>query len=120
MNSTDSLISRSKDTAVLQTTGTKPVQIWAFFGAALFLFVTYLFFQWVTGPYFTPVPTGVTEPPMYMKIFLSANAAVLTAGLPFAIWYFWIKPWREERRITLDGMLIPALNLMIFIDPMLN
>lgn len=99
---------------------TQPVQIWAFIGGVLLLFAAYLFFSWITGPYFAPVPTGVTEPPMYMKIFLGANGAVLAAGLPFAIWYFWIKPWREERRITLDGMLFLALNLMVFIDPLLN
>lgn len=96
------------------------VQVLAFFGALLLGFMLYIWFQWITGPYFTPVATGVSDPPMYMKIVLGGNAAILTAGLPFAIWYFWIKPWREERRITLDGMLMLALNLLVFIDPILN
>lgn len=120
MNKAESSLTGSVVTVAQANTRTVAVQIWAFFGAALLLLVAYLFSRWITGPYFEPVPTGVSEPPMYMKIFLSANAAVLTAGLPFAIWYFWIKPWREERRITLDGMLMLALNLLVFIDPMLN
>lgn len=120
MNNTESLFTRPVGTAAIPHTRFITVQIWAFFGAILLLLAAYLFFRWITGPYFEPVPTGVTEPPMYMKAFLGANAAVLAAGLPFAIWYFWIKPWREERRITLDGMLMLALTLLVFIDPMLN
>lgn len=96
------------------------VQMWAFFGAALLIFQLYVWFQWITGPYFVPVPTGVSDPPMYMKIMLGANAAILVAGFPVAVWYFWVKPWREGRRITLDGMLMLALNLLVFQDPMLN
>ncbi len=41
-----------------------------------------------------------------MKIPLIANAVVVWVGLPFALWYFFIRPWRRERRITLDGMLV--------------
>lgn len=120
MNHAETLMARSMDTAALPQTRSMTVQIWAFFGAALLIFELYVWFQWITGPYFTPVPTGVSDPPLYMKIFLGGNAAILTAGLPFSIWYFWVKPWREERRITLDGMLMLALNSLVFIDSMLN
>jgi hypothetical protein len=101
-------------------TPSRTVQIWAFFGGALLLLQLYVWFQWITGPYFVPVPTGVSDPPMYMKIMLGVNAAVLVCGLPFAIWHFWVKPWRNERRITLDGMLMLATGLMVFQDPLLN
>jgi hypothetical protein len=120
MNNVESAIARSMAAATVPDDRSMTVRIWALFGAALLALVIYVWFQWITGPYFTPVPTGVTEPPMYMKIVLGGNAAILVAGLPFAIWYFWIKPWREERRITLDGMLMLACNLLIFIDPLLN
>jgi hypothetical protein len=103
-----------------QRTRSITVQIWAFFGAALLMLQLYVWFQWITGPYFTPVPTGVSDPPSYMKIMLSINAGVLVCGLPFAIWHFWIKPWRTERRITLDGMIMASTGLMVFQDPLLN
>jgi hypothetical protein len=41
-------------------------------------------------------------------------------GLPLAIYYFFIRPWRRERRITLDGMLLLSMALMVFQDPFLN
>ena len=41
-------------------------------------------------------------------------------GLPIAIWWFIIRPWRRERRITLDGMLMVSMGLMFFQDPLLN
>ena len=31
-------------------------------------------------------------------------------GLPIAIWWFIIRPWRRERRITLDGMLFVSMR----------
>ena len=60
------------------------------------------------------------DPPLHMKIPLIANAVVLWVGLPFAVWYFFIRPWRRERRITLDGMLLLSMGLMFFQDPFLN
>jgi hypothetical protein len=98
----------------------KPVQIWAALGGAILLLQLYVWTRWLTGPYFERVPAGPTEPPMYMKVPLIANAVVLWVGLPFALWYFIIRPWVRERRITLDGMLLVSMGLMFFQDPLLN
>lgn len=120
MSNTGSQAAGSVGAAALPHTRTMTVQIWAFFGAALLILQLYVWFQWITGPYFVPVPTGVSDPPMYMKVMLGINAGVLVCGLPFAIWYFWIRPWRRERKITFDGMLMLATGLMVFQDPLLN
>ena len=90
------------------------------FGGVLLLLQLYVWIRWVTGPYFERVPSGPSEPPLYMKIPLMANAIVLWVGLPFALWFFFIRPWRRERRITLDGMLLVSMGLMFFQDPLLN
>ncbi|MBP2454914.1 spirocyclase AveC family protein [Mycolicibacterium lutetiense] len=95
-------------------------KIWATVGGMVLLLTLYLFIRWVTGPYFEPVSGGPSEPPMYMKIPLMANAVVLWIGLPVALWFFIIRPWVRERRITLDGMLLVSMGLMMFQDPMLN
>jgi Spirocyclase AveC-like len=96
------------------------VKIWAVVGGAILALQLYVWIRWITGPYFERVPTGPSEPPLYMKIPLMANAIVLWVGLPFALWYFIIRPWLRERRITLDGMLFMSMGLMVFQDPLLN
>lgn len=98
----------------------KPVQVWAVLGAAILALTLYVWISWLTGPYFQEVPSGPNDPPMYMKVPLIANAVVLWVGLPFALWYFFVRPWRRERRITLDGMLFLSMALMFFQDPLLN
>ncbi|MDT5218927.1 MAG: hypothetical protein QOF15_1032, partial [Mycobacterium sp.] len=94
----------------------KPVTIWAVVGGALLVLELYVWTRWITGPYFERVPSGPSDPPMYMKVPLMANAIVLWVGLPFALWWFIVKPWRRERRITLDGMLFGSMALMFFQD----
>src|ERR1700712_3562073 len=98
----------------------KPVTIWATLGGAIVPFKIYVGIGGVPGPYFTRVPSGPDAPPMYMKAFLTMNAVVVCVGLPFAIWWFVVRPWRRERRITLDGMLLASTGLMFFQDPFLN
>ncbi|OBH58879.1 DUF5135 domain-containing protein [Mycobacterium colombiense] len=101
-------------------TSVKPVQIWAAVGGALLVLQLYVWTRWITGPYFQRVPAGPTDPPMYMKAFLTMNSVVVCVGLPLALWWFIIRPWRRERRITLDGMLLVSMGLMFFQDPLLN
>ncbi|WP_319447876.1 MULTISPECIES: spirocyclase AveC family protein [unclassified Mycobacterium] len=98
----------------------KPVTIWAAVGGAVLALQMYVWIRWITGPYFTRVPGGPTDPPTYMKVMLTANAVVMCVGLPFVIWWFIIRPWVRERRITLDGILFVSCALFFFQDPLLN
>lgn len=96
------------------------IRIWATVGTLFLAYTIYVFVRWVSGPFFEPVAGGPTEPPLYMKIPLIANAVVLWIGLPGAVWFFLLRPWVRERRVTLDGMLLVSMGLMMFQDPMLN
>ena len=98
----------------------KPVQIWAAVGGAILVLQLYVWVRWISGPFFQRVPVGPTDPPTYMKFLLTANTFVLLGGLPVGIWWFIVRSWRRERRITLDGMLLVSLSLMFFQDPLLN
>lgn len=98
----------------------KRVQVWATAGALLLALQVYVWVRWVTGPYFQRVPSGPNTPPMYMKAFLTMNAVVVCVGLPVAVWWFIVRPWLRERRITLDGILLVSMGLMFFQDPLLN
>ncbi len=98
----------------------KPVKVWAAVRGALLALQLYVWIRWISGPYFRSVPSGPDDPPLYMKVPLVANAVLAWIGLPFAVWWFIIRPWRRERRISLDGMLMVSLGLMFFQDPLLN
>ncbi|OBJ61742.1 DUF5135 domain-containing protein [Mycobacterium asiaticum DSM 44297] len=98
----------------------KAVRIWAMVGGAVLTLQVYVWLRWITGPYFQQVPAGPSDPPLYMKVPLLTNAIILWVGLPFAVWWFFVRPWRRERRITLDGMLVLSMGLMFFQDPLLN
>ena len=98
----------------------KPVRIWAVLGGLILAFQLYVWIRWVTGPYFERVPKGPSDPPMLMKAILVTWTAVIIVGLPVGIYYFIVRPWRRERRITLDGMLLVACGLLFFQDPLLN
>ncbi|MBV9320786.1 MAG: spirocyclase AveC family protein [Mycobacterium sp.] len=98
----------------------KPVRIWAIIGGAILAFQIYVWMRWITGPYFKRVPTGPSDPPMLMKAILITWTTVIVVGLPVGIYYFIVRPWRRERRITLDGMLLVACGLIFFQDPLLN
>ena len=98
----------------------KPVRVWAFIGGAILAFQLYVWISWIAGPNFERVPTGPSDPPLYMKAILMTWTGVIVVGLPASLYYFIIRPWRRERRITLDGMLLVACGLLFFQDPLLN
>jgi hypothetical protein len=98
----------------------KAVQIWAVIGGAILILQLYVWTRWITGPYFERVPGGPSDPPLYMKIPLILNMVVVCVGFPIALWWFIIRPWVRERRITLDGILLVSMGLMFFQDPFLN
>jgi hypothetical protein len=98
----------------------KPVRAWAIAGGAILAFQLYVWIRWLTGPYFERVPAGPSDPPTLMKAVLLTWTAVIVLGLPVGIYYFIVRPWRRERRITLDGMLLVACGLLFFQDPLLN
>ncbi|WP_405137915.1 spirocyclase AveC family protein [Nocardia sp. NBC_01388] len=98
----------------------KPVRIWAIIGGAILAFQLYVWIRWMIGPNFERVPTGPSDPPILMKTILIVWTTVILIGLPVGIYFFIIRPWRRERRITTDGMLLVACGLLFFQDPLLN
>ncbi len=119
-HSTTEALANVPDSLDSQNSAVKPVTVWAAAGGALLVLQAYVWTRWITGPYFQRVPSGPGDPPMYMKVPLVANAIFACIGMPLALWWFVIRPWRRERRITLDGMLLISCGLMFFQDPLLN
>ncbi len=98
----------------------KPVQAWALVGGAVLAVQLWVWAKWITGPYFVRVPAGPSDPPTWMKVVLVTWTSVIMLGFPISIYYFLIRPWRRDRRITTDGMLLGAFGLAFFQDPLLN
>jgi hypothetical protein len=108
------------DRSARETSKSSPVKVWALVGAGVLALELYVWIRWITGPYFTHVASGPTEPPTYMKVFLTTQSVVVWVGLPVAVWFWLIKPWIRERQISLNGMLMLSMGLMFFQDPLLN
>lgn len=125
-------LSNQKSPAVTETLGvthplgtgnrqaSKAVYLWAGLGALILALQVYVWIRWITGPYFERVPTGPSDPPLLMKTILSIWTAGVLIGFPFALYWWIIRPWWRERRITLDGILLVSMGLMFFQDPFLN
>ena len=59
-----------------------PVVAWAWAGGLILVFQLWVWGKWITGPHFTPVPYGPSEPPMWMKTVLTVWTGVIVAGWP--------------------------------------
>src|SRR5262245_50665490 len=97
-----------------------PVEAWALAGGAVLAVQLYVWAKWVTGPYFVRVPAGPSDPPTWMKTILVIWTGVIMLGFPVALYYLVIRPWRRDRRITTDPMLMGAFGLAFFQAPLLN
>jgi Spirocyclase AveC-like len=96
---------------------TLPVNIWAVVGILIIAFEVWVLLRWVTGPYFVRVPTGPSDPPALMKVCLVGWQVVsLPAALGLLYWFV-IRPWRRDRRVGVDGILVIAFLTMWWQDP---
>lgn len=97
------------------------VKVWAFFGAIVVLFTSYVLINWVTGPNFEAVPAGPTPVPDAIKL---AGSVITFAGFPvmfYLIYRFVWKVWRQSKTVTAEGLLlIWFATFSWFMDPFAN
>src|SRR5215470_5867436 len=93
-----------------------PVKYWAFVGALITAFMAYVMIRWITGPYFERVDPGPTPLQEWMKISLVAWQVILPSVWIYFFWRFVVKPWRAERRIGVDGLILLAATTIVFQD----
>lgn len=97
-----------------------PVKYWAFAGAVISAFMAYVMIRWVTGPYFEKVDPGPTPLPDWMKAGLIAWQIIMPAIWLWMVWHFVVKPWRAEKRLSVDGLFVLAGTTIVFQDGMTN
>ncbi len=76
--------------------------------------------RWLTGPYFTSVPTGAVDPPTWMKAVFITWQILCYPVIAIFIYLWVIKPWHRNRTIPLDGMLFIAFMFMSIQDSCSN
>lgn len=98
----------------------KPVTVWAAMGACFLVLFVYVFASWLLVGEPTRTPTGQTPVPGWMKASLIAWQC-LSCGMAVACFYFFlVRPWRRERRLTLDGMFSIGFVTMMWQDTLLD
>jgi Spirocyclase AveC-like len=98
----------------------RPVIWWTLGGSASIAMVLYSWTRWIVSGNFKPTPHGPTPLPHFMRVSSFAEE-VLGVGLAVVFFYFCIvRPWRRERRLTLDGMIFIALFCTCFWQDMLS
>jgi hypothetical protein len=95
-----------------------PVKWWAGLGALIVAFIAFVLIRWVTGPFFEQVDPGPSQLPGYMKVSLITFQALCIPAALFCIYWFVVRPWRRERRIGVDGVLVLAFSTLWFQDPL--
>ena len=97
-----------------------PIKYWAFAGGLVTAFMAYVLISWITGPYFETVEPGPTPLPTWMKVSLIAWQVILPSVWLFMFYRYVVKPWRAERRIGVDGLILLAATTIVFQDGITN
>lgn len=95
----------------------KPVKVLAAAGVLALAMEALVIGRWIAGPHFKQTPVGPSSVPTYMKVGLTALTAIGAAAWLACMWFFLIRPWLRERRITVDGMFAITFVLIYWLDP---
>jgi hypothetical protein len=91
--------------------GTRPASMpvlgWALVGVVWTAVCVYAMWGWLTGPNFGPPPVlGPDQMPHAKLIGLRLVEVISTSVLAVAVYFLAWRPWRRERRLTLDALLL--------------
>lgn len=98
----------------------RPVNVWATVGAVFLAVEAYVIYNWFASGKAVDAPDGPTPIPDWMS---TVARAWEICGIPVMLvflYYFMIRPWRRQGRITLDGLLCIVFISMYWQDPLLN
>lgn len=99
----------------------KPVKAWAFVGGLFVCLTVYCWVAWVLSGDARPTPRGPSSAPHWQVVSARIWEFGLAAGALILAYHFVVKPWRRERRLTLDGMLLLIwVQLWALQDPWIN
>jgi hypothetical protein len=98
----------------------RPVLSFAGVGAVLLAFEVYVLARWITGENFKPTPPGPDPIPSGEQAVLTFMQIAVPIGFAVCIWFWIVRPWRREGRLTTDGMFALAAGMIFFWDMCMN
>ena len=106
--------------APLAVAATPPVARWAWAGAVILLFITYVLARWFMTGKAVPTDPGPDPLPDLTRqfIFWTQWIAMSMGALLFSL--IVIRPWVREGQMTTTGMLYICWLTLFFQDPMMN
>lgn len=97
-----------------------PVRVWALVGAVMLAFEVYVLARWLTGGGLRPADPGPDVVGPGTRVFFVVLQVVVPLAAAVALWFWVVRPWRRERRLTTDGMIVLAGAMLFFWDMSLN
>jgi Spirocyclase AveC-like len=98
----------------------RPVLYAATVGVLLLAFELAVLGRWVLGSHFTTTPTGPDQISSATQALYTTLQIVVTALLAPCLWFWVIRPWRREGRLTTNGMFALSGGLLFFWDMVMN
>jgi uncharacterized membrane protein len=99
---------------------TPPVVRWAWLGAAVAVFILYVFARWFITGHAVPTAPGPDPLPNTERIFIFWVQCVALAAGVVAFSLIVVRPWVREGQLTTTGMLYICWLTLFFQDPMMN
>lgn len=95
-----------------------PVKWWAGLGAASIAFFVYLVIAWFASGDAHRTPTGVNPEPTALKVCAIIGETAFWPVLGFLLVRFVLIPVRRDGRISFDGLLVLAIPVLLWQDPL--
>ena len=112
--------SRAAESTRIAGRRANPVKWWAFVGAVCLGIWISSWTAWVVSGNFVATPTGPTPLPGYMRTAINIQLVVTVVLFLGCIYWFLVRPWRRDGRLSLDGIMFLALMSMYWQDMLSN
>ena len=95
----------------------RPAVVWWAAAGVLFLAIQgFAYGSWIFGGNLTPVDPGPTPVPGYMRFFATFWHVIGPPIFVLMIYRLLVRPWRRERRLTVDGMIFIGILSLYWQD----
>ncbi len=98
----------------------KPIKIWAAVGAVFLMVEVYSLAGWIGSGKATPTPRGPTPIPSWHMWAVNINMVLSVTMFVVIFYWFIVRSWRREGRLSADGLLALVFVTIWWQDPLVN